>query len=421
MALVVQNSSAGNSLAAAHCYSFISDTELAGDIGGLAGAIAADSAAQAMLAAGDGLPTRCLADLKIDIREDGSARLRRFYWSVQQPGDGAAAPFAARTLCWYRKEKNAGLWIDFPHDPDLPGAGQCVAEHAGVRILRYVPLRRLTFSFDDGAGGRAVAKIKRRDRFAAAAQSLRHVGEAVKQAQLRFDVPRLSDFDPGRAMFVQSHCEGAPLSDAATLDDAPAMLEQAGGVLGDFHTLSCAGLARHDSADTLAAAAASARWVSSILPQSRNRLMACIDALARTRRADETPVLCHGDFAAGQLLVAKRWSLVDFDLIHAGSRYGDIANMLASLRAEAACFATAGHGLDAVESGLAQAREAFLSGYARAAPVALDHDRLDWHIACAELHQLMLTIRKDRYTPSGFAAGLGRIERGCALAGGGSP
>jgi Ser/Thr protein kinase RdoA (MazF antagonist) len=411
---------------------------MSSQLAGFAEAIAANAAALDLLEPLPGFRVKVLSDITTRVRGEGELRLRRFYWSAQRWRDGASADFAAETLAYYKKS-GAVAWHTFPEDPDLASAGRVLAHAREARILRYVPLRRLTFHCAEASGEPVIAKIKRPDRFEDAAARLRMVGMAVARAAVSFEVPSLRRVDASASMFTQSVCEGCSLADVLTPSTAVALLSEVGRIHAEMHALEADTTEATGSASTLAQAQETAAWLGQIIPMFAGRLAACSEALTRSRPDDDTPVFCHGDFTCHQLLVAPgAWSVVDFDLCHQGSRYRDIAVLLASLPTDALCFrardrrhaATSADAPSADASdahaasdaplarGLADAEAAYLASYADRAGITIDPARLHWHRACAELHYLLLMLKKDAYAPEALANGVTRIEAACeALAG----
>ena len=89
-------------------------------------------------------------------RGDGEVALKRFYWSTQQEDPSAPRGFGARTpllrgtsasrRCTSSPSDPALPWLDDDDGPLRPAAGRA------LDILRYIPLRRLTYRLHDGAG-----------------------------------------------------------------------------------------------------------------------------------------------------------------------------------------------------------------------------------------------------------------------------
>jgi aminoglycoside phosphotransferase (APT) family kinase protein len=146
------------------------------------------------------------------------------------------------------------------------------------------------------------------------------------------------------------------------------------------------------------------------LPEHGEDLKYSFDALAAYSPPDDDPVFCHGDFVCSQMLVdPARWSLLDFDLCRSGSRYRDLAILLASLPSDAGCFSAAMMDdpcLMAAESG-------FIAAYAAQSGLTINHQALTWHRICAELHYMMLMLKKNRFTQARFAGGLRRLRLLC--------
>ena len=107
------------------------------------------------------------AELRTAPGTDGAVGLRRFYWSTQRPEPRSPWGFSARTLYCDAHAGDPRLY-EFPSEPTLTWLGDDPGplRHRGlperVDVLRYIPLRRLTFRVHDGAElpARVIAKVK---------------------------------------------------------------------------------------------------------------------------------------------------------------------------------------------------------------------------------------------------------------------
>ena len=115
----------------------------------------------------EGHDTILRAELRPRRKTCGAVGLRRFYWSVQRADPAAAMGFRARTL-YYDRKLGASRTCDFPDEPLMEWLSQddgpllCHGDGASVQILRYIPLRRVTFLVRDAPGlpARVIAKTK---------------------------------------------------------------------------------------------------------------------------------------------------------------------------------------------------------------------------------------------------------------------
>jgi Ser/Thr protein kinase RdoA (MazF antagonist) len=101
---------------------------------------------------------------------------------------------------------------------------------------------------------------------------------------------------PELRLTVQTHVSGAPLSSPA------AVAEEAGELLALLHGSPPDGLRIRRPGDQLAAAAASARLVSRLVPRLSRRLEVLLADLERSTPDAGSLVPAHGDFHARQLL-----------------------------------------------------------------------------------------------------------------------
>lgn len=348
--------------------------------------------------------SRVLSDLTTRERGPGVLQLRRFYWSAQRWRDPDGT-FAAETFSYYKKAGPA-RWHTFPVDPDLTTVAGACDGLRGARVLQYIPLRRLTLRGADSAGEPIIVKIKRPDRWAAAADRLRIAHELL--ARSSFSTPVLRDVDPSNSAFSQSLCEGTPVDRLLTAATATALMARLGAVHAELNA-SAVG-PQHDIrvVDAHRRAASAATWVAQLLPASAHHVDACVRGLASSLPSDDEPALCHGDMNCRQVLASRgRWAVVDFDLWHWGSRYRDVAGCLVSLRSASAAATPA----SASHTAWSGDEDAYLSGYEDRYGRPLEPRRLAWHVACAELEALAVMVRKDAYTPALFAQGLMRAER----------
>src|SRR5262245_45330576 len=84
--------------------------------------------------------------LRAGPAEDAAPAIERFRWCAQWRDAGPAGRFHARTLL-YERGRGEPVTFDFPADPRLragAAAGSPLTA-PGVAVLRYIPLRRITF------------------------------------------------------------------------------------------------------------------------------------------------------------------------------------------------------------------------------------------------------------------------------------
>ena len=361
----------------------------------------------------------------------GHWQLDRFYWSLQarggssQAGDdsdarradpagsaGAAPRFDALTAVWSAQD-GVLRWHAFPEDPRLGAVAGYLAQarQAGSRVdvLRYVPLRRLTFIERDVASRVRVGKFKRASRFAQAHRLLQQVAHGAAR-QTAFRVPQPLGVDPQRQVHFQQALPGEDLAERIDAANCEPLLAQVGALHSRLHRLAVDDVPHEAHDSLLPQARLDAEWIAFMQPAQAGPLADTVALLARHVPAQPAArAFCHGDFVCSQLLVAERdWSVIDFDLCRLGDAHRDAAILLASLPYDVPALATGRTG--AAGTGLIErAERAYLDGYRDAGGLALDARRLAWHRLCAELHYLALMLKKDRFEPAAFEQRLGRL------------
>ena len=92
-----------------------------------------------------GLTTSIHAEVKSRSCEDGRL-LERFYYSIQYPEHTLRGGVYAWSL-HYSRQNGLTQFLEFPNDPKLPHLSQLInsSENQDIEVLRYVPLRRVTF------------------------------------------------------------------------------------------------------------------------------------------------------------------------------------------------------------------------------------------------------------------------------------
>ena len=348
-------------------YAFLPEGSARRFIDRIAAEIAGDARALALL---ERPGARVTSDLKARVKSRGTPLVKGLYWSVQCPDPSAWGGLRARTLI-------AGLdrldWLDLPTDPKLPALPR-LRTSAGVwKILRYIPLRRMTLWHQPAVGPARIIKVKRTDRAADAAHRLA-LASAATQDGFGFTVPRLLETVPDGA-FALSLCPGTALGTGLP-GDAGVTLRAIGRMHASLHRCSAPGLPPEDRpANPLP-------LITALCPDLS---LSDLAHQLQDRPARSAPVLCHGDFALDQILLGPDGlALVDFDRCHAGDAAADIARFLVNL-AEAPCPGPTA----------AQARTAYLAGYAEVREPP-DPARLNWHLAEAVANRILVCLRKDQ-------------------------
>lgn len=344
-------------------------------------------------------PVRVVAELRGSATGD-SASCQRLYVSLQTTG--LRERFDAITLHW--SAATGACWDRFPADPRLPSLAPALARYGGpqgVEVLRYVPLRRLTFR----NSGRVV-KVKRDSRLQDSWSRARAVEAAARHGGLR--VPRLLHIDNAMCAYVQADVPGSALSELAVGPDLIPLLAEAGGVHAELHGLDAPRLPTGAAPrDLLAAAQGDSAWAATVLPDLAGPLRRAVNALAeRIPPVADNLVTCHGDLIPSHLIGASGdWTVIDHDLAHLGEAARDLAMFVAGLAYDVPALADG----TASDPTHASAVDAYLDGY-RASGGRVDERRLAWHLLAAHVHHAGLLATKDRAHPAAVAGTAARLS-----------
>ncbi|HET7350966.1 MAG TPA: aminoglycoside phosphotransferase family protein [Marmoricola sp.] len=350
------------------------------------------------------------AELRADGAPDRTVALRRFYWSTQHHDPTSAYGFAARTLHWAGDDA-AGLQLhEFPDDPALTwldqddGPLRRGGEIERVDVLRYIPLRRLTFRLHGGAGlpASVIVKAKGTGGLNRAAVALLAVNRAAKRrAAVR--VPALLRLEPPRHALYLEELAGEPLDRAASGLDLTEAMEQLGTLHRDLQALEPKGFSRRGAADWLEQSAQAAEQVSLLVPSAAGRVRALHERLERTAPDDVSPMFCQGDFLPGQVLChPEGWSVIDFDDSHYADPLSEVAGMYVGMARE----------LHLPAEQVELARRTYLEAYASRAGEPIDRDRWRWFLLLLQLTQLGKRLSKGRIAAGETESTLDLMESG---------
>jgi aminoglycoside phosphotransferase (APT) family kinase protein len=387
---------------------FAGDHPLAAELDALRALIAADAGLAAHAQPGT------IVHREVRVAPDGAGghRLARFYWSVQWPDAEAPGGLRGRMLLVDgRATSGAPAIYDFPADPGVPAAARADSPllaggaTADVRVLRYIPLRRITFlARPSGRGEPVVGKMKRRASIERAHARLTDVWRAVDGSPGSFGVPAPRGVDLDRGIQFQEAVRGRPLVEALTPESAEAAIERLGTIHRELHELPVSA-PRVDEAQHRALAEDVA-WVGFATPEHREEIER-IHAWLHRRLAGMPPVApayCHGDLCPAQVLVSgDAWTVVDFDDAHRGDPYAELGAVLAGLPMEA----SAGDPLDPATAD--RLRAAYLAGYRARAGGPIDEPRLHARRVEAEIRQFAARLRKDRAVPGEAERSVARL------------
>jgi Phosphotransferase enzyme family len=339
-------------------------------------------------------------ELRVSRRPDGELAFQRFYWSLQRDDPSSPAGFRATTVYCDAKDSTPRV-LSFPEDPvltGLEGALQAQGDAAHLQVLRYIPLRRLTFRVRGGTDlpDSAVAKVKRAGSgFTASAEAFRAVTAATEAATARGSsdvrVPRLLRQDASRQVLYLEDLPGEPLETAFRRVGLTAAMEQLGGLHRALHELDVRGLRRRrEVADWLQDARWAVEQIGLLVGSSAADARAVGARLEADAPADVPPRYCQGDFVAGQVLCdASGWSVIDLD----DSRWADPLSEVAGLHVALP------RDLDLPPGPAGQARRAYLEAYARRSGEPFDIDRWTWFVRLLELTELARRLVKGRAAP----------------------
>jgi aminoglycoside phosphotransferase (APT) family kinase protein len=352
------------------------------------------------------------ADLKAEPAADGGWSLQRAYWCLQH--EAADGQFVSHMVLW-REGRDARL-LDFPEDPWLPTlAGHL--EHrraAGQRIdvLRYVPLRRVTFR-ERGPAGERIGKLKRASKLKEAHDLLAAVHAAARASGGALKVAAPTDLDEGACVFYQELLPGTGLTHGLDAASAGARLHRVGQVHHALHTLAVPGIPDWSLAGYLRIIGWDIEWIGVFAPEAAQRLRPVLAWLQASLPAPGPVVFCHGDFICSQLLLAgDAVAVTDFDSARRGEAYQEIAKLLGSLPDDLPHLRAARLAGKPDAAAQRAAEEAYLAGYELAAGAPIDRARLRWFRTCAEIHLLAMTFTKDAWTEDAFARSLDDMVEG---------
>lgn len=355
----------------------------------------------------DGQDVHVHAELRAARGPDGEVELRRFYWSTQR--SDATSGFATRTL--HCSSDPASLRVhEFPSDPaltwldDADGPLRRDGQAERADVLRYIPLRRVTFRLHDGAGlpSSVVVKAKGSGGLQRAAVAFLAVNRAAERRPGMARIPRLLRLEPPRHALYLEDMPGRPL-DAAVADlDLTDAMEHLGALHRDLQQLDVRGLAERRTEHWLRESRRAADGIALFVPSAADHALAVHDDVVRTAPPDERMAFCQGDFLPGQVLCDPAgWSVIDFDDSHYADPLSEVAAMYTAIPREL--------GLSAEQAG--HAREVYLEAYAAAAGEPFDPDRWRWWLTLVQLTQLGKRLMKGRVAPGEAARVLDALRR----------
>jgi hypothetical protein len=361
------------------------------------------------------------AEIKGVETAQGAWRLDRFYWCFQYREPGDPMPFRSHTL-YFRADRGTPLFYDFPEDAYLPSMADWFGDlarggkHAPrVDVLRYVPLRRVTFRVVAPGAAPIIGKFKRKSKLQESYYRLAAVHQAVQKAGACFRVAAPGFVDEDACVFYQEALPGRDLVETIDRDNYRALLERLGKVHQQMNALDVPQLAQWRFAHYQESLRADIRWISFFFPEHEALLGSIWETLEGNLpdMSDDSAAFCHGDFVPSQALAdGERWSITDFDLGRRGGSTLEMAMVIGSLKYHVPLVQQAFErpgGSD--EATMSAAEEAYLRGYEQGAGRSVDRARLLWFRVCAEIHYLSLMLKKDTYAADTFDRGLALVRR----------
>lgn len=354
--------------------------------------------------------TTVRAELLPRRRSSGDVELRRFYWSARRADPAAATGFTARTL-YFDAKVGVSRTYRFPKEPLMGWLDQhdgpllCHGDGASVQILRYIPLRRVTFLVRGGVGlpERVIAKTKKESGLLRATRALVATHRAAALADGgALTVPRPVRLDMRRRLLYLEELPGRPLDEVLS----EVGVAEGMGRLGELHRrlqeLPVRGLGiRRGTDDWLSAANVAATQVGLLVPSSAHRAQSLYDELVRSAPRDGELLFCQGDFVPGQILCdSSGWSVIDLDDGHYADPLAEVAALYTALSRELPLPAAATE----------LARQVYLDAYQEQAGQPVDSHRWRWFLALAELRYLARRAIKGRSAPGEAQSVLEQIK-----------
>ena len=308
--------------------------------------------------------------------------------------------------CIILRKMGVSREYEFPHDPKLTHLADFIFSqgNTGVRVLRYVPLRRVTF-LKPGLEGSPdlIGKLKKTNR--AKDGYLRLSNMNILSSNFSFSVPKAVSIDTNQAIFYQSFAPGTEVTHLLNDKNYLELMTEIGnlhGELGNSPTAESNRWDRDGVKDNL--------WhdldeIEFYLPET-TVFIEKLRVWLKNRQQKLTQVsdtFCHGDFACPQILRAEiGWSVVDFDLAGMGNPYQDMAMFMVSLSYDVPIFQER-------QELLKSAQTAYLEGYQNRHALPIDMETLVWYLVCAEIYYVVLILKKDRYTQAAYDAAQNRL------------
>ena len=353
----------------------------------------------------NGLSTTIHAEIKTKCDRQGR-HLERFYYSIQYPDHALPGGLFGWSVHYTRSEGAPKIYR-FPEDPKLPHL-QAFIESTGnqdVEVLRYVPLRRVTFrKARAGTIAPCIGKLKKPNRCLDGYRRLSGVASIAEKN--RCTIPEPIDLDRTQSVFYQTLVPGKEAGLVLNRDNYRALMFEIGQLQYHIHQWPVAPDKPWDRNQVTANLWHDVDEIIFYLPNTETLLLKIKHWLKQQQGFLRVipNTFCHGDFACSQILHHdKGWSVVDFDLAGEGHPYQDMAFFMASLYFDVEFFQKHSDFLPA-------AYDAFLAGYQKANDNSIDLDTFNWYWVGAEIYFLALALKKDRLNEQGLERTLTRLQ-----------
>ena len=258
-------------------------------------------------------------ELRVGVSADGEVERRRFYWSAQHPDPRSPLGFGARTL--HCEGAAAPQVYEFPAEPaltwldDADGPLRSDGHVPRVEVLRYIPLRRLTYRLHDEPGlpASVIAKVKRTGGLNRAAIAFLAVHQAAGRRRADAPrVPRLLRLDPPRHVLYLEELPGAPLDVALERLDLTEAMEQLGTLHRAVHELEVRNLPqRRTIADWLQDARHAATQIGLFVPSVAREAEAVVRRAGTHRPRGRASAVLPGRLPARTDPVRPGWLVGD--------------------------------------------------------------------------------------------------------------
>lgn len=353
-----------------------------------------------------GLTTCIHAEVKTKSCEDGRY-LERFYYSIQYPEHTLRGGWYAWSLHYSRYDGLTQI-SEFPNDPKLVHLPLFInsPENRDIEVLRYVPLRRVTFRTPASQEQPSIiGKLKKPNR---CQESYRRLVDLAKIADYNAcAIPKPKGINIAQSVFYQELVPGVETGLILNRENYRVFLSEIGklhGHLFSWPILEDKPWGRDGVMKNI--------WqdldeIIFYLPQTELVLSKIGNWLKQRKNylAVISKTFCHGDLSCSQILRhANGWSVVDFDLAGLGDPYQDMAMFLVSLNYDVDFF-------QGQPEFLPIAYAAYLEGYQHANEDRVDVETFNWYLACAEIYYLSLILKKDRFTTLALDRALVRLQQ----------